>query len=714
MSQKQIDKLITQTITNSVDSYNTITSPYTVTLFKKVKGNNWLISQKELDNEKYYTYTKQLLPESDTLKLRIDPISELKYKYITDFTINFNTKITNNNAKPKINNITAIVFDNEYPLEVNEYIEETNTIECGLFDIDLTDEEIYDAIQASEFWIELNFDGNGSNCKLEINNFNVKIGFTNDLEIEKEAIYNRLEDLFDDIDLNIDTINRTVYPENYPQINLLTTTYEIFKTKYIQCSLTKNDIGIENASIECFINDIYIGEPILTGTDGVFNIPIEDMVDDFNIKCIFKGNSLMGSASLNENISISKYTANFSINMEETEYIFTPSQKEPISLNCSFNKNRSIIDNNPVNITCSLINKTNNKTLNSLKFKNVTGDLSINFNTYNATGTSNINAKVEVKLEGNDKYNQVVMSKDISLKYQTDITYVEKTPKISLVSNYNNYGDRLYFKVTDGSTVIKCGTCNITINGKTISNITPNENGNFVTGILSTYGISNLSTDKKYPCKVIYSGCNHKKDGVNTIYKSVNMSFDLNVYGERTKTVPFTKYAGYEENTNDGGYRKWYTLGSGDDNICICGNASNPIGASGGTHKYPRQLACYGVNTGLSNVSIKGITVTYYDANYPKTDSMSSTNSCNISKHKNQCTLIMDTASKIFTDKVAIGNKSWSKHSFSVSGSWTPSQLNNLVMILYYGANVNSNVGRLKVAGACVTLTYKYSQVITG
>lgn len=696
MTQREVDKLITQSVTNTIDAYNTITSPYIVTLFKKVKGNNWLIDQTELGDEKYYTYTKQLLPDTDTLKLRIDPISQLKYKYITDFTINFNTEISNYNAKPKISNVTAIVFDNEYPLEVNEYIEESNTIECGLFDMDLDDTVIYDAIQASEFWIELNFNGNGSNCKLVINNFNVEIGFSDDLEIERNAIYNRLEDLFDDIDLNLDDLNRTIHPENYPVISLISDTYEKFKTKKFIGVISIDDVVMANQSIDYYINDIYKGTSI-SDINGQFDINVEDMNDDFNIKCIFKGNSLFESTSLNQNIIVNKYTPDLTLIFQKTNfsYVETPPQKEPINFNCELD----LIEGYPVKIECYL--KDNSGTiLNSLTFNEVNNDFNITFTDYNVNATN-----ILVKVIGNENYNDVEKTQNITITKTSSITYI--TPKITLVSSHNNYSDNLHFRVKNGTTNLTAGTCTITVNGKTKT--VSNSNGTFSIPLTTTYGVSNLTSDKSYSYKIVYNGYTSG----STIYNSVSLSGNVTVEAPRTKSVYFNNYAGTPSNTNDGSYRKWYTLNSGSYHQCICGNADYTIASSSGTHNTPRCLKAYNVTTGLSGITVTGFTVTYYDSNYPYKDSLSTSNSCNVGKSNSQCKVTLKGTTYTFTDKVTVGNKSWSKHSFSKSGLKVTSDYNSISMVLCWGKNTNGNPGRLKVQSCQVKYTFRYNQTIS-
>lgn len=691
MTQQQIDNLIINSISNTIDNFNKISSPYKISLFKKVKGNNWLISETNLDYQSKYTYTKSLLPNNDSLKIRIDPISQLKYKYLTNFVIKFNAKITNNDSIPRINNVTAIIFDNEYPLKVDEQIKENNVIECGLFNDDLDDETIYNAIQSSQFWIELNFNGNNSNCRLEITDLNVEISFINDLVNEKEAVYNRLEGIFDGIDLNITNLNKTLYPDNYPVITITTDEYELYRDNYINGNIKQKNTGLSNVSIDYYINDVFI-DTVITNDNGNFSIPVNNINNDFIIKCVFEGNSLINGASEVKLIKVNKYKASLVLECEDT-FNYTTTQKEPINFNCI----TELIKGYNADIIVNL--KNDNTVLNSLKF-NVDDSFSGSFDDYN-TNTN----KIEVIINNDDYYQEVIVSKDINVVYNPNINYV--TPSISLVSSNNYYNDNLFFKVMNGSNIINKGTCTITINGKTKSNI-PVNNNRYSIPLNTTYGVSNLDTNKSYNYKVVYNGFT---DG-DIIYKSVTITGTVTVNALKTKKVRFNKYNGYDTNSNDAPYRKWYTLGSGSDDLCICGNADNPIGSSSGTYKKPRPLQCSNVTTNLSNVTISKVKVIYYDSNYPYTDSLSTSNSCSVSKSDNQCKIIINGSTTTFTDKVVVGNKSFKGHSFSKSGNWSASNINNMVMRLYWGSNTNSNPGRLKVKDCMVELTYRVNQTV--
>ena len=196
MSQRETDRLITNVITKTIDTYNTIVSPVVINTFKKVKGDNWIRNEETIENstgkETYYIYVKNNLAEYDTLSIRVDPVKELKYKKIKGINVKFDAKIANTISVPKLSSITGIIFDKEYPVIINQNVKKNNSIECELFSDGVNGETIYNAIQNYEFFINLNFNGNKSNCKLSISNIMIEIIFDNELDKEKEALYNRL------------------------------------------------------------------------------------------------------------------------------------------------------------------------------------------------------------------------------------------------------------------------------------------------------------------------------------------------------------------------------------------------------------------------------------------------------------------------------------------------------------------------------------------
>ena len=167
MSQRETDRLITNVITKTIDTYNTIVSPVVINTFKKVKGDNWIRNEETIENstgkETYYIYVKNNLAEYDTLNIRVDPVKELKYKKIKGINVKFDAKIANTISVPKLSSITGIIFDKEYPVIINQNVKKNNSIECELFSDGVNGETIYNAIQNYEFFINLNFNGNKSN-----------------------------------------------------------------------------------------------------------------------------------------------------------------------------------------------------------------------------------------------------------------------------------------------------------------------------------------------------------------------------------------------------------------------------------------------------------------------------------------------------------------------------------------------------------------------
>ena len=313
MSQRETDRLITNVITKTIDTYNTIVSPVVINTFKKVKGDNWIRNEETIENstgkETYYIYVKNNLAEYDTLSIRVDPVKELKYKKIKGINVKFDAKIANTISVPKLSSITGIIFDKEYPVIINQNVKKNNSIECELFGDGVNGETIYNAIQNYEFFINLNFNGNKSNCKLSISNIMIEIIFDNELDKEKEALYNRLEPYFNDLSVVVDAINQIVNP-TYTPVMTLTSQYEMLKSSTLECTLMVNDTPLPNAEIEWYVNDVFQGSTN-TNDDGVARLAWQiDDLTDFKLECRYAGHGEYNSATMVQNVTAVKMNPN--------------------------------------------------------------------------------------------------------------------------------------------------------------------------------------------------------------------------------------------------------------------------------------------------------------------------------------------------------------------------------------------------------------------
>lgn len=701
MSQRETDRLITNVITKTIDTYNTIVSPVVINTFKKVKGDNWIRNEETIENstgkETYYIYVKNNLAEYDTLSIRVDPVNELKYKKIKGINVKFDAKIANTISIPKLSSITGIIFDKEYPVIINQNVKKNNSIECELFGDGVNGETIYNAIQNYEFFINLNFNGNKSNCKLSISNIMIEIIFDNELDKEKEALYNRLEPYFNDLSVVVDAINQIVNP-TYTPVMTLTTQYEMLKSSTLECTLMANDIPLPNAEIEWYVNDVFQGSTN-TNDDGVARLAWQiDDLTDFKLECRYAGHGEYNSASMVQNVTAVKMNPNItcSLNKERKNYQVNNSTYEPMIIDCD----NDLVEEYPIKITYKLYN--NNTLLSSVDYGEVDDDFYIELLSY----PKNVN-KIIIEAKENDWYSgQTITISGITINNMGSNQTTFKSPTVSLASSYNYYGDYLYFKVMLGNQRLKSGTCNIKVGNKTLSNVKPNGDGYYLFRLNTANGVSNTTKDKTIKYVITYNG--DKANNINSVKK--NGTFKL--HAKDSKTVFFNKYNGYDKNSNTKPYRKWYTLESGKEKVCVCGNSSNPISSSSGTYPRPRKLKCSSPSLNIADAVIDSVTVSYEDANYPKNDNLNTHNSISIGKSKNQCTIHLGKK-HVMTDKVNAGNKTFKKHSFKLNGSWSLKQINDMYIILDWAKNTNGNVGRLKVRNCKVKVSYRIKQTIS-
>ena len=376
MSQRETDRLITNVITKTIDTYNTIVSPVVINTFKKVKGDNWIRNEETIENstgkETYYIYVKNNLAEFDTLSIRVDPVKELKYKKIKGINVMFDAKIANTISVPKLSSITGIIFDKEYPVIINQNVKKNNSIECELFGDGVNGETIYNAIQNYEFFINLNFNGNKSNCKLSISNIMIEIIFDNELDKEKEALYNRLEPYFNDLSVVVDAINQIVNP-TYTPVMTLTSQYEMLKSSTLECTLMVNDAPLPNAEIEWYVNDVFQGSTN-TNDDGVARLAWQiDDLTDFKLECRYAGHGEYNSASMVQNVTAVKMNPNItcSLNKEGKNYQCNNSTYEPMIIDCD----NDLVEEYPIKIAYKLYN--NNTLLSSVDYGEVDDDFYI-------------------------------------------------------------------------------------------------------------------------------------------------------------------------------------------------------------------------------------------------------------------------------------------------------------------------------------------------
>lgn len=728
MTQQQLDYVSNTAVTNTIEEYNTIPSPYIVALYtvnnanqkiRKVKGNNWIISDGSFD--------KQCLPENDSLSIRVDPIVELKYKNITGITVNFYAEIDNEDAIPKINNISGILFDKEYPMYFDKYITKgDNTFECGLFDGRSTS-EIYNAIQAYEFYVKLNFDGNRGNCKISIKNFSIEIHFENKLEVEKDAMYSRLEPYFTDIDIMLEKLRKEISTDDtYIELND-TDQIEINQSTMIgvKAGYTKGgtDYDLVDVDIEWYMsntknkNGEWVAYELVattdTNSDGVAYLAYTPKtLNNFSLQCVYRGTEYVYPATLQTEMKVIKYTPDLGASLNKYTYNITPTSNntyvyDNIVVTCETDIDSSY----PQNVTLQLIKTVNN--VDQVIYTYTKNNVSGTFNFITTNYNENLN-KIKVYSSSGEynNYTEKVFVKGTDfnvVKGQNQQTTV--TTSMGAMTGNNMYGDTFSFRINNAYG----GTCSVTVGSKSFNLNPTSTNGNVYSFKLdSSHGFSDNrdGSDKSYSIKIVYNGITVG----NKVYKSMTYNGTTTLHAYKTSTRFMSNYKGYPENTDDGSYRKWSTFNSGSTHMNICGGTSDSsaIASSSGTHKKPRRLQAYN-NNFSSNLTIKEFTFSYEEANYPKNDSLGSQNSCNITKPKDWLAVNVGGTTYKAGNESSISrtdgsHNSFSKRSFTKSGTWNVAQINALKATITYNANNNGNVGRLKVRNMKLMIKYRVNQ----
>lgn len=183
LQRTDIDKVTDDRITLSLDSFNTVRSPYVHETFDDYKCNNWVLIEDE--------FVKYNLAEDDYLTLVYDPITNLSEKDIKKIIVSFDYELEDYDSFPILDNVSILHDSIDYlstNLELND--EMHMDIDCLLFGID--NEVLNNIISERGFGIGLNFNGNKSNATLKLSNIHLSFEFANKLSDETDAVVNRL------------------------------------------------------------------------------------------------------------------------------------------------------------------------------------------------------------------------------------------------------------------------------------------------------------------------------------------------------------------------------------------------------------------------------------------------------------------------------------------------------------------------------------------
>ena len=183
LQRTDIDKVTDDRITLSLDSFNTVRSPYVHETFDDYKCNNWVLIEDE--------FVKYNLAEDDNLTLVYNPITNLSEKDIKKIIVSFDYELEDYDSLPILDNVSILHDSIDYlstNLELND--EMHMDIDCLLFGID--NEVLNNIISERGFGIGLNFNGNKSNATLKLSKIHLSFEFANKLSDETDAVVNRL------------------------------------------------------------------------------------------------------------------------------------------------------------------------------------------------------------------------------------------------------------------------------------------------------------------------------------------------------------------------------------------------------------------------------------------------------------------------------------------------------------------------------------------
>ncbi|MBO7043869.1 hypothetical protein J6W34_04950 [bacterium] len=743
MTQNQVDYLTDTSLTDTIETYNTITSPLTVGYFKKIKGNNWYIRQlgNNLLGEPSY-FSKDNLVENDNLLIRVEPINELRYKTITNITVKFRVEYYNHSAVPKVDNIKAILFDKEYSVYFDKYIKsgENNVFNCELFGV--TSADIYNALQALEFYIDINFNGNRSNCNITIKDFKIDISFTNKLETEKKAIYSRLEEYFDNYDEYIDLYSDFLFNKDTKIVDFSDSgseikPYLVFVDDTIKVKLCyKHDKNSEtyyplvDENVHWFISEErhndkwvnykdygYTNTSSQSGNEGVAELKGYIAKDEafnlgkFGVVVLYEGNkwndendeyskySQIKKSRLDFDMIVGKFTPTVEISPNSNNYIVNQhldGSKTYSQMIINFNTN--IPEDCPTTIKCVLMNGNTelaNTTLTKTNFSKSGYFIYDNYPT-------NCN-KVKIITEENKYAKESTTIANINISSNVD--YNIRSYYAELCSSDNYSGDRLYFRVrcNQGGELPIGEQLTITVGGIS-QNVTINNDGYALFTNTGGFGYSLQTWQVKY---------NGRDDVNNSVrHNSFVSNGNVNIYVyEWSAWHSFKNYYGVSwngtdynvDNTNSGKWKKWSTLG--DTSIC------SKIGAAGTDGRQPRRLKITGFdNPFTGNVSVRSAELTFKDMCYSDSSGVAP----QIRTNDDWCWFYLGT-----NDKRGVAHKvkedTWGEHNFARNGSWNLNQVNATYVLIAYNENTGSKSGTITLGGKKRTIEIKYAGLkVTG
>lgn len=714
----EINYLIDNTITNTIETYNDIKSPliYTPNKKVKIKTTNWYVFVPEdIDPNLIRTgfnipleFRKNNLVENDNLIIRIDPITEFKYKRITNIKVNFTPIIRNNSAVPKVDNIKCIAFDKEYSVYFDEYLKDgqSQSFDCKLFGIDPN--LIYNAIQQLEFYIDINFNGNRSNCNITIQNFNVEISFENILETEKKAIYSRLEGYFTDIDEYIDLYKDYLFSKTTNIIYNGGNTLELNRSNILHFNVSYNDsMGqthpLQHQPIRWLINnrkynddwdnsswiDLGYSETDSQGNTEIVYTPTE--LRDLVLVTIYEGNdndiknsgvevdeeylkyTSIKKARLDNNFSVVKYNPNVEVSPNKNVYNINKKldntyDYETINIHVNLDTNKDY----PVNCKCELMN--NNTVLRTQELVNVYGEIDFSFLSYN-NGNVFPN-KIRVTVNETDFITEKVITKNITININNAWSNKNYTAYLSSSNNYPE--DPIYFKIVcneTGELIPDYEKVYITVDG--IVHEALSVNGYCTFPLNHRVGVLNWS--------VRYDGKNDTVHGIK--YNGFINNGQVEIFEWKWTTWHYMNHFSggllsnnnwTHDNSNNGVWKGWSVNGK----VASCNN----LGASGKDYRRPRHLKIDRLDTPF----VGNIICTSYQIAFEDTTT-STVNHIEPSIKVNDGWVIIHMGNGYeYTGSGKKVTSGYTTHSVTRTGRWSLQDCNNMFFILNYQGNTGS------------------------
>lgn len=228
--RRDIRKLEDNTLSMSVDGYGG-ESPYSLFLVESdYKCNNWVVDGND--------FSKQSLPQTDSIIFNIAPLEELALKNIVGLKINITMSVENFTSR--VPTLESVGFYGDFRLIGLPLVNrEDHKLELDLKNFS---QSVIDSLVTEKgFDIVLNFDGDGSNCSVTLSDLELLVYFEDKLEDERDVVWNRVRDKVFDMVYPVGSIYTSVNDVN-PSV-LFGGVWEKIKDTFLLASGTTYSTG---------------------------------------------------------------------------------------------------------------------------------------------------------------------------------------------------------------------------------------------------------------------------------------------------------------------------------------------------------------------------------------------------------------------------------------------------------------------------------------